>query len=204
MPGELGRIAGTEHDERDGDGVPLMFEEQRQVARLDIAEPNFSIHRLPLVAAAMRVARCRIMSHEAKKETRCSLATCVSGGFRIFTNRNKLECFKHSSLMASMKQTLLHGLFPAVRAEVLRLLFTNRGQELYTREIARLSFLALRTIQDELAKLEAANLIVSRTNGYHLFYRANPKHPLHAPLVEIVRKGVAHSRANPRTLPSRR
>jgi len=40
--------------------------------------------------------------------------------------------------MAAMKQTLLHGLFPAVRAEVLRLLFANRGQELYTREFARL------------------------------------------------------------------
>ena len=32
--------------------------------------------------------------------------------------------------MVAVKQTLLHGLFPAVRAEVLRLLFTNRGQEL--------------------------------------------------------------------------
>jgi len=107
-------------------------------------------------------------------------------------------------LDAAVKQTLLHGLFPAVRAEVLRLLFTNRGQELYTRELARLSFLALRTVQDELAKLEAASLIVSRTNGYHRFYRANPKHPLSAALTEIVRKGAAHTRANPRALPSRR
>ena len=57
---------------------------------------------------------------------------------------------------------MLHGLFPVVRAEVLRLLFTNRDQELYTRELARLSFLALRTVQDELAKLEAAELIPSR------------------------------------------
>jgi DNA-binding transcriptional ArsR family regulator len=103
-----------------------------------------------------------------------------------------------------MKQTLLHGLFPAVRAEVLRLLFTNRGQELYTRELARLSFLALRTVQDELAKLEAANLIVSRSNGYHRFYRANPEHPLYAVVTEIVRKGAGHKKAKPRTLPSRR
>ena len=66
---------------------------------------------------------------------------------------------------------------PVVRAEVLRLLFTNRGEELYTRELARLSFLALRTVQDELAKLEAAKLIVSRSNGYQRFYRANPKSP---------------------------
>ena len=91
----------------------------------------------------------------------------------------------------------------AVRAEVLRLLFTNRGQRL-TRELARLSFLALRTIQDEVAKLEAANLILSRTNGYRRFYRANPVHPLYGAVTQIVRKGAAHTKANPRTLPSRR
>ena len=72
---------------------------------------------------------------------------------------------------------MLHGLFPVVRAQVLRLLFTNPGQELYTRELARLSFLALRTVQDELAKLESAKLVVSRSNGYQRFYRANAKHP---------------------------
>jgi DNA-binding transcriptional ArsR family regulator len=103
-----------------------------------------------------------------------------------------------------MKQTLLHGLFPVVRAEVLRLLFTNAGQELYTRELARLSFLALRTVQDEIAKLKAANLILSRSNGYHRFYRANPKHPLARTLVELVRKGSAHPKAKLRMLPSRR
>ena len=106
--------------------------------------------------------------------------------------------------MTVMKPTLLHGLFPAVRAEVFRLLLTNRRQELYTRELARLSFLALRTVQDELAKLEAADLIRSRTNGYYRFYRANPKHPLYGALTEIVRKGAAHTKANPRLLPSRR
>ncbi len=103
-----------------------------------------------------------------------------------------------------MRKTLLHGLFPLVRAEVLRLLFTNRGQELYVRELARESRLSLQTVQDELAKLEAANLIVSRSNGYHRFYRANPKHPLYRHLTAIVRKGAAHSKAKPRVLPSRR
>src|SRR5207248_2964970 len=103
-----------------------------------------------------------------------------------------------------IKQTLLHGLFPVVRAEVLRLLFTNRGQELYTRELARRSFLALRTVQDELAKLEAANLIISRSNGYQRFYCANPKHPLYPALQEIVRKGSTHAKPTPRQLPSRK
>jgi predicted transcriptional regulator len=100
--------------------------------------------------------------------------------------------------MAHMPKTLLHGLFPVVRAEILRLLFTNPGQELYVRELARLSFLSLQTVQDELAKLETSDLISSRSNGYHRFYRANPKHPLYATLRRIVIKGALHpQRATP-------
>jgi DNA-binding transcriptional ArsR family regulator len=93
-----------------------------------------------------------------------------------------------------MGKTLLHGLFPVVRAEVLRLLFTNPGQELYVRELARLSFLTLQTVQDELAKLEAAELISSRSNGYQRFYRANSKHPLYTTLRRIVITGSSHPR----------
>jgi hypothetical protein len=91
-----------------------------------------------------------------------------------------------------------------VRAEVLRLLFTNQNQELYTRELARLSFLALRTVQDKVAKLEAAKLIVSRSNGYQRFYRANPRPPLYRELKAIVRKRATHAKPAPRQLPSRR
>jgi hypothetical protein len=90
--------------------------------------------------------------------------------------------------------SLLHGLFPVVRAEVLQLLFTNPGQELYVRELARLSFLTLQTVQDELAKLETAELIVSRSNGYQRFYRANPKHPLYAVVRRMVITGASHAR----------
>ena len=99
-----------------------------------------------------------------------------------------------------MPQNLLHTLFPLVRAEVLRLLFTNPRQELYVRELARLSFVALHTVQDELGKLEAAQLVVSRSNGYRRFYRANPKHMLYASLRRIVI--MAGSQPRPKT-PSR-
>jgi DNA-binding transcriptional MocR family regulator len=78
-----------------------------------------------------------------------------------------LDRLKRSNEWWAMRQTLLHGLFPKVRAEILRLLFTNPRTELYVRELARLSRLSLQTVQDELAKLEAARLIVSRSNGYH-------------------------------------
>lgn len=95
------------------------------------------------------------------------------------------------------KTSLLHGLFPVVRAEVLRLLFTNSGQELYVRELARLSFLSLQTVQDELAKLETADLISSRSNGYQRFYRANPKHPLYGTVRRMVITGASHPKPAP-------
>jgi DNA-binding transcriptional ArsR family regulator len=98
-----------------------------------------------------------------------------------------------------MGKTLLHGLFPMVRAEVLQLLFTNPKQELYVRELARLSFLSLQTVQDELAKLEAARLISRRSNGYHRFYRANPEHPLYGTLRNLIVRGAEHQKPVPRT-----
>lgn len=84
---------------------------------------------------------------------------------------------------------------------MLRLLFTNPRQELYVREIARLSFLALQTVQDELAKLEAARLITARSNGYQRFYRADPKHPLYRTLRKLVVEGSSHPK--PRVAPRR-
>ena len=95
------------------------------------------------------------------------------------------------------KTSLLHGLFPVVRAGVLRLLFTNPRQELYVRELARLSFLSLQTVQDELAKLESADLISSRSNGYQRFYRANRKHPLSAAVRRIVINAARQPKPSP-------
>lgn len=92
--------------------------------------------------------------------------------------------------MGSMRPTLLHALFPLARAEILRLLFTNPRQELYVRQLARLSFLTLHHVQTELASLHAAHIVVSRSNGYHRFYRANSKHPLYMTLRRLVIKGA--------------
>ena len=102
------------------------------------------------------------------------------------------------------RKTLLHGLFPLVRAEIFRLLFTNPRQELYVRELARLSRLALQTVQDELAKLDAAKLISSRSNGYHRFYRANETHPLYLTLRKLVVRAASHSLPKPRDRGRRR
>ena len=89
-----------------------------------------------------------------------------------------------------MRATLLQALLPPARREILRLLFTNPRQELYVRQLARLSFLSLHPVQRELANLYAAGIVVSRSNGYHRFYRANSNHPLYTTLRRLVIKGV--------------
>lgn len=118
---------------------------------------------------------------------------------------NWLDRFKRSTkISVLMRKTLLHGLFPLVRAEIMRLLFTNARAELYVRELARLSDLSLQTVQDELAKLEAARLITSRSNGYHRFYRADSKHPLYATLRKLVVRGATHTKPQPKARGQRR
>jgi DNA-binding transcriptional ArsR family regulator len=87
-----------------------------------------------------------------------------------------------------MQADALDLLFPVVRAEVLRALFHHTQREMYVREIARWSELALRTVQRELATLIEIGLVTRRTNGYHVFYRANRNHVLFAPLQQLVFK----------------
>ena len=82
---------------------------------------------------------------------------------------------------------ILDVLFPKVRAEMLRLLFATQTKQLYVRELMGGSGLALRTVQDELAKLGASGLVTSWSNGYHRFYRANRDHPLSLHVLAIVR-----------------
>jgi predicted transcriptional regulator len=102
---------------------------------------------------------------------------------------SELDGFKPSSLtgqVAKSERTILQVLFPAVRAEVLRLLFNPPLKQRYVRELMGMSNLALHTVQDELRKLKAIGLIESWSNGYHRFYRPNREHTLFKPLQQIV------------------
>ena len=92
------------------------------------------------------------------------------------------------TLRSPSKPDILHVLFPSVRAELLRRLFFDPTREFYVREMARLTTLALGTVQQELARMSAAVLVTSRSNGYHRFYRANRKHPVFADLQNLVIK----------------
>lgn len=83
---------------------------------------------------------------------------------------------------------LLEVLFPHVRAEVLRLLFADEGRELHLRELTRQSGLTLGTLQTEVEKLCAADLLLSRRDGNRRCFRANAAHPLFADLRQLVLK----------------
>ena len=84
------------------------------------------------------------------------------------------------------KRSVLEVLFPAVRAELFRLLFASPPAEYYVRELMLRSHLALHTVQDELRKLNALGLVTSRSTGFHRFYQANRKHPLYRQIHRIV------------------
>jgi DNA-binding transcriptional ArsR family regulator len=90
-----------------------------------------------------------------------------------------------------------------VRAEILRSLFHHASREMYVREIARESELALRTVQRELAILRKIGVVTSRTNGYHVFFRANRSHALFEPLQQLVVKSkrVSSNAKEPRKRP---
>ena len=83
-------------------------------------------------------------------------------------------------------KSILHTLFPDVRAQILLHLFSDRPREYYVRELARSTTLRLSTVQKELAKLSRADLVGSRSNGYLRYYRANQRHRLFRVLQELV------------------
>lgn len=83
---------------------------------------------------------------------------------------------------------LLEELFPRARAEVLRLLFAESGRALHLRELARLSGLAVGTLQGELGRLRRLGLLVERRDGNRLYFSAHEGHPVFAELRGLVLK----------------
>lgn len=79
-------------------------------------------------------------------------------------------------------------IFPKVRAEILRLLFSDPSKEFHLRELSRLCALAVGTIQQEVGKLTLADLLIARRDGNRLYYRANTLHPIFPELQGIALK----------------
>jgi hypothetical protein len=94
-------------------------------------------------------------------------------------------------MKSAVEIDLLHLLFPHVRAEILRILFFDPTHETYGREAARVTTLALRTVQRELALLEAAGFLTSRNKDRRRLFRANHKHSMFPALQQLVSKGAS-------------
>lgn len=84
--------------------------------------------------------------------------------------------------------SLIEQLFPRARAELLRLLFVDPDRSLHLRDLARLSGLAVGTIQREVGNLRDAGLIVERRDGNRLYFSANIHNPIYSELRGIALK----------------
>jgi DNA-binding transcriptional ArsR family regulator len=74
------------------------------------------------------------------------------------------------------------------KAEILRLLFGLDRRDYHLRELSRRSGLALRTVQQELARLSEAGLVNARRDGNRVYYQANQQNPVYGDLRSIVLK----------------
>lgn len=74
------------------------------------------------------------------------------------------------------------------RAEIFRILFDGRKDELHLRELVRRSGLALRTIQSEIKNLIELDLVRTEQDGNRLNIKANEQHPLYPDICSIVSK----------------
>ena len=94
----------------------------------------------------------------------------------------------YNRMLEPCNMNVLEILFPKVRGELLRLLFADPDRSLHLREIARLSDLAVGTVQGEVARLRAGDLLLERRDGNRLYFRANRAHPLFPELRGIALK----------------
>ena len=74
------------------------------------------------------------------------------------------------------------------RAEIFRLLFGGRGEELHVREIERRSGLNNSTLRQELRKLVRLDLVQSRRDSNRVYYRAKVENPLYPEIRNLVLK----------------
>lgn len=75
-----------------------------------------------------------------------------------------------------------------IRAEIFRLLFGVKAEELYMRELERRSGFSIGAIQTELNKLVRLELVHKRKNGNRVYVSANQEHPLFPDIKSLVLK----------------
>jgi len=82
----------------------------------------------------------------------------------------------------------LTTLFPAARAEIIRLLFADSSRSFHLRELARQGELTTGALQAEVNKLKGIGLLLERRDGNRLNFSANSEHPLYPELHGIALK----------------
>ncbi len=88
-----------------------------------------------------------------------------------------------------MVNNILFGLFTSEsRAKIFELLFNGENPDYYLRELARLSGISIRAIQNEIHHLCLLDLLVMRKDGNRNYYQANSNHPIYSDLVSLVKK----------------
>jgi predicted nucleotidyltransferase len=75
---------------------------------------------------------------------------------------------------------------PRSRRLLLARIYMAPDREFYLRELVRLTGLAPRTVQLELDRLVAAELVLERRSGNRRYLRANVRYPLFRPVYDIV------------------
>jgi uncharacterized protein len=76
------------------------------------------------------------------------------------------------------------------RAEILRVLFGLREEEVHLREIQRRTGFAVGTVRQDVEKLVKTGLVTRRKDGNRVYYAANGLHPLTGDLRQLVLKTV--------------
>ena len=84
-------------------------------------------------------------------------------------------------------------LFGRTRRSVLALLYGHADEEFYLREIIRAAGVGQGSIQRELEMLVRAGLLLRRTHGRQVYFRANSENPVYKELRSLLLKtaGVA-------------
>ncbi len=86
--------------------------------------------------------------------------------------------------------TLSQILSSRTRAEIFKLLFGIKEEELHIREIQRRTQLNDSTIRQELNKLRKLDLVIDRKDSNRVYYRANKTNPLYLDIHNLVLKSA--------------
>ena len=83
---------------------------------------------------------------------------------------------------------MIDHIFPKARQRLLGILLPRPNQEFYLRELIRRSGLGQGSVQQELASLTRAGIILRRKDGNRVYYRANVSAPIYSELKGLMLK----------------